>query len=142
MDGVDVVVHAVAVKQVPTCEYNPVEAILTNVLGTRNVVEAALDTGVGKVQAMSTDKAVHPVNMYGATKPCAEKLVVQSNSYSGKKGTKLSCIRYGNVVGSRGSVVPLFPGTATYWESHGNGPSHDSLLAHFGTRSQVCDPVH
>ncbi len=108
MQGTDVVVHAAALKQVPACEYNPFEAILTNVMGARNVVEAALDSGVERVMALSTDKAVNPVNLYGATKLAAEKLVVQSNAYAGGKGTRFSCVRYGNVVGSRGSVVPVF----------------------------------
>lgn len=108
MDGVDIVVHAAALKQVPTCEYNPNEAILTNIMGSRNVIEAAIDSGVSKVIALSTDKAVNPVNLYGATKLCAEKLFVQSNVYSGSKSTRFSCVRYGNVVGSRGSVIPIF----------------------------------
>ncbi len=107
-DGVDVVVHAAALKQVPACEYNPMEAIKTNILGSSNVVDAALDAGVKKVLALSTDKAVNPVNLYGATKLAAEKLIVQSNAYAGGKVTRLSCVRYGNVVGSRGSVVPVF----------------------------------
>jgi UDP-N-acetylglucosamine 4,6-dehydratase len=106
--GVDVVVHAAALKQVPACEYNPIEAIMTNVMGARNVIEAALDAGVEKVMALTTDKAVNPVNLYGATKLCAEKLLVHSNAYSGEKGTRFSCVRYGNVLGSRGSVVPIF----------------------------------
>ncbi|HUF39643.1 MAG TPA: UDP-N-acetylglucosamine 4,6-dehydratase (inverting) [Anaerolineales bacterium] len=108
MHGVDVVVHAAALKQVPACEYNPMEAVKTNIIGTSNVVDAAIDAGVKKVMALSTDKAVTPVNMYGATKLTAEKLVVASNAYAGDKGTLLSCVRYGNVVGSRGSVVPIF----------------------------------
>lgn len=108
MDGVDIVVHAAALKQVPACEYNPMEAINTNILGTANVVEAALETGITKVLALSTDKAVSPVNLYGATKLAAEKLTVQSNAYSGERPTRFSCVRYGNVVGSRGSVVPIF----------------------------------
>jgi UDP-N-acetylglucosamine 4,6-dehydratase len=108
MDGVDVVVHAAALKQVPACEYNPMEAIKTNILGTANVVEAALEAGVHKVIALSTDKAVNPANLYGATKLAAEKLTVQSNAYSGERPTRFSCVRYGNVVGSRGSVVPVF----------------------------------
>lgn len=107
-EGVDVVIHAAALKQVPACEYNPMEAIKTNILGSSNVVDAALDCGVSKVLALSTDKAVNPVNLYGATKLAAEKLIVQSNSYAGGKVTRLSCVRYGNVVGSRGSVVPVF----------------------------------
>lgn len=108
MNRVDYVIHAAALKQVTTCEYNPMEAIKTNVMGTRNVIEAALDAKVSKVLALSTDKAVNPVNLYGATKLCAEKLIVQSNSYSGSYGTAFACVRYGNVVGSRGSVIPVF----------------------------------
>jgi len=108
MHGVDIVVHAAALKQVPACEYNPMEAIKTNIMGTSNVVEAALDGGVKKVMALSTDKAVNPVNLYGATKLAAEKLVVQSNAYAAGTATRYSCTRYGNVVGSRGSVVPVF----------------------------------
>jgi len=108
MHGVDVVVHAAALKQVPACEYNPMEAIKTNIMGTSNVVEAALDAGVRKVLAISTDKAVNPINLYGATKLAAEKLTVQSNAYAGDRPTRFSCVRYGNVVGSRGSVVPVF----------------------------------
>lgn len=106
--GVDIVVHAAALKQVPACEYNPIEAIKTNVDGATNIIEAALDQGVKCVLALSTDKAVNPVNLYGATKLCAEKLFVQANAYAGAGGTKFSCVRYGNVVGSRGSVIPLF----------------------------------
>jgi len=108
MNGVDYVIHAAALKQVPTCEYNPMEAIQTNVIGTKNIIDAAIDTGVTKVMALSTDKAVNPANLYGATKLCAEKLLLQSNAYSGEKGTRFSCVRYGNVVGSRGSVIPIF----------------------------------
>ncbi len=108
MHGVDIVVHAAALKQVPACEYNPIEAIMTNIMGARNVIDAALDRGVERVMAVSTDKAVNPVNLYGATKLCAEKLIVQSNAYAGGTGTRFSCVRYGNVVGSRGSVLPLF----------------------------------
>jgi len=107
-NGVDIVVHAAALKQVPACEYNPMEAVKTNILGSSNVVDAALDAGVEKVLALSTDKAVNPVNLYGATKLAAEKLMVQSNAYAGGTNTRYSCVRYGNVVGSRGSVVPLF----------------------------------
>jgi len=108
MHGVHIVVHAAALKQVPACEYNPIEAILTNIMGGRNVIEAALDAGVERVMALSTDKAVNPINLYGATKLAAEKLFVQSNAYAGGSGTRFSCVRYGNVVGSRGSVVPVF----------------------------------
>jgi len=108
MQGVDIVVHAAALKQVPACEYNPMEAIKTNILGSSNVIEAALDAGVSKVMALSTDKAVNPINLYGATKLAAEKLFVQSNAYAGGTATRYSCVRYGNVVGSRGSVVPVF----------------------------------
>ncbi len=108
MQGVDIVVHAAALKQVPACEYNPMEAIKTNILGSSNVIEAALDAGVSKVMALSTDKAVNPINLYGATKLAAEKLFVQSNAYAGGKATRYSSVRYGNVVGSRGSVIPVF----------------------------------
>ena len=107
-EGADIIVHAAAMKQVPACEYNPFEAVQTNVLGAKNVVDAAIDTGVSRVVALSTDKAVNPVNLYGATKLCAEKLVVQGNAYAADRRTRLACVRYGNVVGSRGSVVPLF----------------------------------
>lgn len=108
MNDVDIVVHAAALKQVPTCEYNPIEAVRTNVDGSVNVVDTAINNAVEKVMLISTDKAVHPVNLYGATKMVAEKLFIQGNSYTGGRKTKFSCVRYGNVVGSRGSVVPLF----------------------------------
>jgi UDP-N-acetylglucosamine 4,6-dehydratase/5-epimerase len=109
MTGVDIVVHAAALKQVPACEYNPIEAVKTNINGSINIINTAIDNNVDRVIALSTDKAVHPVNLYGSTKMVAEKLFVQGNSYStGSRHTKFSCVRYGNVVGSRGSVVPLF----------------------------------
>ncbi len=103
--GVDIVVHAAALKQVPMLEYNPFEAVKTNVLGTQNVIEAAIDQNVKKVLLISTDKAAQPVNLYGSTKLCAEKLMISGNSYSAK--TAFSCVRYGNVIGSRGSVVEV-----------------------------------
>ena len=109
MNGVDIVVHAAALKQVPTCEYNPIEAVKTNINGSINIINTAIDNNVERVIALSTDKAVHPVNLYGSTKMVAEKLFMQGNSYTGgNRQTKFSCVRYGNVVGSRGSVVPLF----------------------------------
>jgi len=108
MDAVDIVVHTAALKQVPACEYNPFEAVKTNILGAVNVIDAAIDTGVEQVIALSTDKSVNPINLYGATKLCAEKLFVQGNAYVGARRTKFSCARYGNVVASRGSVIPLF----------------------------------
>lgn len=108
MHGVNIVIHAAALKQVPSCEYNPHEAILTNIMGAHNVIEAALDCEVEKVIALSSDKAVNPINLYGGTKLVAEKLFIQANSYSGTGPTRFSCARYGNVVGSRGSVIPLF----------------------------------
>jgi UDP-N-acetylglucosamine 4,6-dehydratase len=107
-DGVDVVVHAAALKQVPAAEYNPLEAVKTNVLGAANVIDAAIDRNVKRVIALSTDKAANPINLYGATKLCADKLFVAGSAYSGAHGTLFSTVRYGNVVGSRGSVVPLF----------------------------------
>ena len=106
--GVDVVVHAAALKQVPACEYNPFEAILTNVMGAKNVIDAAIDCGVKRVMALSTDKACQPVNLYGATKLCAEKLFVDGNAYAGDRVTRFACARYGNVVASRGSVISVF----------------------------------
>lgn len=106
--GADLIVHAAAMKQVPACEYNPFEAVRTNVLGAQHVVDAAIDAKVPRVVALSTDKAVNPVNLYGATKLCAEKIFVQGNAYAAQSETRLACVRYGNVVGSRGSVVPLF----------------------------------
>jgi UDP-N-acetylglucosamine 4,6-dehydratase len=106
--GVDVLIHAAALKQVPACEYNPFEAVQTNVHGAENVVSAAVANDVPRVLALSTDKAVNPVNLYGATKLCAEKIVTQGNAYVGDGRTRLASVRYGNVVGSRGSVVPLF----------------------------------
>lgn len=108
MEEVTVVVHAAALKQVPACEYNPIEAVRTNVDGGVNVIDAALDCNVERVLALSTDKAVSPVNLYGATKLVAEKLFVQANAYRGRRPSRFSCVRYGNVVGSRGSVIPLF----------------------------------
>ncbi len=108
MEGASTVVHAAALKQVPACEYNPFEAVKTNVHGAQNVIDAAIDTGVKKVIALSTDKAVNPVNLYGATKLCSDKLFIQGNAYAGGKGTRFACVRYGNVIGSRGSVIPVF----------------------------------
>ena len=108
MQGVNIIIHAAALKQVPACEYNPFEAVKTNILGAQNIIDAAIDAGVEKVVALSTDKAVNPVNLYGATKLCAEKMFIQGNSYAGVGGTMFSCVRYGNVIGSRGSVIPLF----------------------------------
>ncbi|MBJ7596054.1 MAG: UDP-N-acetylglucosamine 4,6-dehydratase (inverting) [Candidatus Dormibacteraeota bacterium] len=108
VDGVDIVVHAAALKQVPACEYNPFEAVRTNILGAQNVAEVCIDAGVPRAVALSTDKAVSPANLYGATKLCAERLFIQANVYAGAHQTLLSCVRYGNVVGSRGSVIPLF----------------------------------
>ena len=106
--GITVVVHAAALKQVPACEYNPFEAIQTNIMGGRNVIDAAIDQDVRRILALSTDKAVNPINLYGATKLCAEKVFVQANAYAGARNTRFSCARYGNVVGSRGSVIPVF----------------------------------
>ncbi|MDR3255483.1 MAG: UDP-N-acetylglucosamine 4,6-dehydratase (inverting) [Synergistaceae bacterium] len=108
MTDVDYVVHAAALKQVPAAEYNPMECIKTNVLGAQNVIDAAIANGVSKVIALSTDKAANPVNLYGATKLCADKLFVAANNIVGKKNTSFSVVRYGNVLGSRGSVVPIF----------------------------------
>ena len=108
MNGVDIVIHAAALKQVPACEYNPIEAIKTNINGAINVIDAAINNNVEKVMALSTDKAAHPANLYGATKLVAEKLFVQANYYRGERKTIMSCVRYGNVMGSRGSIIPVF----------------------------------
>ena len=107
-DGVDIVVHAAALKQVPACEYNPFEAIKTNIYGAQNVIDCAIDSKVNKVVALSTDKACAPINLYGATKLCSDKLFIAANSYSGDKKTRFAVVRYGNVAGSRGSVIPFF----------------------------------
>ncbi len=107
-EGVDYVIHAAALKQVPAAEYNPFEFVKTNVMGAQNVIDAAIDMGVKRVAALSTDKAANPVNLYGATKLCSDKLFVAGNSYSGSRETRFSIVRYGNVVGSRGSVIPFF----------------------------------
>ena len=106
-EGVDYVIHAAALKQVPILEYNPSEAIKTNVLGTQNVIDAAINKKVKRVLLISTDKAANPANLYGATKLCAEKLMVNGNFYSGESGTRLSVVRYGNVLGSRGSLLHI-----------------------------------
>lgn len=108
LDGVDIVIHAAALKQVPAAEFNPLEAIKTNVLGAANIIDASIDLGVDRVIGLSTDKAANPINLYGATKLCSDKIFVAGNSYSGSKPTRFSVVRYGNVIGSRGSVVPFF----------------------------------
>ena len=108
MEGIDTVIHCAALKQVPAAEYNPFEAVKTNVLGAQNVIEASMDRGVRRVVALSTDKAAAPINLYGATKLCSDKLFVAANNFKGKRDLKLSVVRYGNVMGSRGSVIPFF----------------------------------
>ncbi len=108
MNGVDYVIHAAALKQVPACEYNPLEAIKTNINGATNVINASLQTGVKKVVALSTDKAVNPINLYGGTKLVSDKLFCAANAYGGAEGTRFAVVRYGNVAGSRGSVIPFF----------------------------------
>ncbi len=108
LEGIDVVIHAAALKQVPAAEYNPFEAIKTNVLGAQNLIETCLDKGISRVVALSTDKAAAPVNLYGATKLCSDKLFTAANSMIGSRDLKISVVRYGNVMGSRGSVIPFF----------------------------------
>ncbi len=108
LEGIDIVVHAAALKQVPACEYNPFEAIKTNIMGAQNVIEASIDRGVKQVVALSTDKAAAPINLYGATKLCSDKLFVAANNFKGKHNIRFSVVRYGNVMGSRGSVIPFF----------------------------------
>jgi UDP-N-acetylglucosamine 4,6-dehydratase len=107
-DGTDYVIHAAALKQVPACEYNPFEAVKTNIIGAQNIASTAIDRGVRKVVALSTDKAVNPINLYGATKLVSDKLFIAANAYAGAHGTTFSVVRYGNVAGSRGSVIPFF----------------------------------
>ena len=107
-EGVDYVIHAAALKQVPACEYNPIEAVRTNINGAMNIIDAALDRKVKKVVALSTDKAVNPINLYGGTKLVSDKLFIAANAYSGEKEVRFSIVRYGNVAGSRGSVIPFF----------------------------------
>lgn len=125
--GVDYVVHAAALKQVPAMEYNPTEAIKTNVIGAMNIIDASINSNVKKVIALSTDKACNPINLYGATKLCSDKLFVAANSYSGDSGTKFAVVRYGNVVGSRGSVVPFFKNK----KGEGVLPITDSRMTRF-----------
>ncbi|MBU1638836.1 UDP-N-acetylglucosamine 4,6-dehydratase (inverting) [bacterium] len=125
--GVDYVVHAAAIKQVPAAEYNPIEAIKTNIGGAENVIDAAIDCGVKKVIALSTDKAANPVNLYGATKLCSDKLFIAGNNYAGLGPTRFSVVRYGNVLGSRGSVIPFF----LKKREEGEVPITDSRMTRF-----------
>jgi UDP-N-acetylglucosamine 4,6-dehydratase len=125
--GVDIVIHAAALKQVDTAEYNPFECIATNVLGAENVINACIDSGVQRVIALSTDKASSPINLYGASKLCSDKLFVAGNHYSGASNTRFSVVRYGNVVGSRGSVVPFFMNLA----GRGSLPITDVRMTRF-----------
>ncbi|MBF0216716.1 MAG: UDP-N-acetylglucosamine 4,6-dehydratase (inverting) [Candidatus Omnitrophica bacterium] len=132
--GVDIVIHAAALKQVPMLEYNPFEAVKTNVIGAENIINAAIDNKVGKVIALSTDKAANPINLYGATKLCADKLFISGNSYSGDARTKFSVVRYGNVFNSRGSVVPFFRDEA----KKGVLPITDSRMTRFWITLEEC----
>lgn len=125
--GVDIVIHAAALKQVPTAEYNPLEVIKTNILGASNIIDAAIDCRVKKVIALSSDKAVNPVNLYGATKLCADKLFVSAGVYTGPADTRFSVVRYGNVIGSRGSIIPLLKKRSTT----GHVPITDTRMSRF-----------
>lgn len=127
LQGVDIVVHAAALKQVDTAEYNPFEAVRTNILGSQNVIDAAIDCGVTRVLALSTDKAANPINLYGATKLAADKLFTAANNYAGADATRFAVVRYGNVLGSRGSVVPLF----TKLRETGTVPITDPRMTRF-----------
>ena len=133
--GVDIVVHAAAMKHVPICEYNPIEAVQTNVNGARNLIEAAMGCGVERVIALSTDKAVSPANLYGATKLCMEKLLLAANAYSGDRSTRFSVVRYGNVMGSAGSVIPLFRAQ----KKHGKLTITDARMTRFWI--EMCEAV-
>lgn len=126
-DGVDIIIHAAAIKQIPAAEYNPMEAIKTNVIGAENIVNAAITNGVEKVVALSTDKAANPANLYGATKLCSDKLMVAGNILAGKHPTRFSVVRYGNVLGSRGSVIPFFQEQ----KKHGYLPITDIRMTRF-----------
>ncbi len=132
MKGVDVVIHAAALKQVPTAEYNPFEVVKTNILGSQNVIEASLAANVARVIALSTDKAAAPINLYGATKLTADKLFIAANNYSGDHKTTFSVVRYGNVMGSRGSVIPLFLSR----KDHGVLPITDERMTRFNITLQ------
>jgi UDP-N-acetylglucosamine 4,6-dehydratase len=132
LQGIEIVVHAAALKQIPAAEYNPIECIKTNVIGSENVINASINHGVKKVIALSTDKAVNPVNLYGATKLCADKLFVAANHLSQGSGTKFSVVRYGNVIGSRGSVIPLFKSL----RKTGRVPITDRRMTRFWIRVQ------
>jgi UDP-N-acetylglucosamine 4,6-dehydratase/5-epimerase len=127
LEGIDTVVHAAALKQVPAAEYNPFECIKTNVLGAQNMIEACLDSGVSNVVALSTDKAAAPINLYGATKLCSDKLFTAANNIVGHRDLRLSVVRYGNVLGSRGSVVPFFLGQ----RANGFFPITDPAMTRF-----------
>lgn len=126
-DGVDTIVHAAALKRVPECEYNPFEAIKTNVIGAQNIINAAIDKGVKRIVALSTDKAANPINLYGATKLCSDKLFIAGNSYAGSQDTRFAVVRYGNVMGSRGSVIPFFQ----KMKETGNLPITDLRMTRF-----------
>ncbi|NDV20638.1 UDP-N-acetylglucosamine 4,6-dehydratase (inverting) [Pseudodesulfovibrio sp. JC047] len=136
LKGVDYVVHAAALKQVPAAEYNPFEFIQTNVIGAQNLIETAIECNVKKVLALSTDKAVNPLNLYGATKLCSDKLFIAGNAYSGQYGTRFSVVRYGNVLGSRGSVLPVF----MKYRDSGSIPVTDPRMTRFWIRIE--DGVH
>ncbi|HWW55900.1 MAG TPA: UDP-N-acetylglucosamine 4,6-dehydratase (inverting) [Sphingopyxis sp.] len=127
MEGTDTVIHAAALKQVPAAEYNPFECIKTNVIGAQNIIEACLDAGVKRVVALSTDKAAAPVNLYGATKLCSDKLFIAANNIRGSRDIRFSVVRYGNVMGSRGSVIPFFLGR----RDHGSLPITDASMTRF-----------
>jgi UDP-N-acetylglucosamine 4,6-dehydratase/5-epimerase len=127
LNGVDIVVHAAALKQVPAAEYNPIECIKTNVIGAENIINACIDVGVKKVVALSTDKAVNPINLYGATKLCSDKLFIAAKNLSNPKGPRFSVVRYGNVLGSRGSVIPFFE----RMRSTGKLPITDTRMTRF-----------
>ena len=134
LHGIDTVIHAAALKQVPAAEYNPIEFIQTNIMGAANLIEACIDTGVQRVIALSTDKAAAPVNLYGATKLCSDKLFVAANNYSGSTGPRFSVVRYGNVMGSRGSVIPFFLAKA----KEGVLPLTDLAMTRFNILPQEC----
>ena len=135
--GIDIIVHAAAMKQIVAAEYNPTECIATNIMGAQNVIDAAIENGVQKVVALSTDKAANPINLYGATKLCSDKLFIAANNLSGEQ-TRFSVVRYGNVAGSRGSVIPFFRGTSLLAEKHHYPLTHPDMTRFIITLEQGC----
>ena len=142
LEGIEFVIHAAALKQVPTAEYNPFEFIKTNIVGTQNLVEACIDSKVKKVIALSTDKASSPINLYGATKLCSDKLILSANNIIGKRKLSFSVVRYGNVMGSRGSVIPFFLDTFSNKKTSINRYKYDKIQYIYVSRYKISRVWH